>query len=257
MSRHSSPGSGRRWRHPAGAALACTFFCCLLPLLGIASAATVAEGEPTLAKGLVYKRLQTLPAASVLELPKTAVVIDLRGTQLADTDALRSVAAWVSASSQPPLRLVLIDSSTSSDVLQVLEARQRFLMTVGAASPAISPDVAVAVSLRADQDARDTLDAGKAPLELLASKVEKRRYDEAAMVRDHANGIPLPDSPPDLSDPDPTAQDATVPSTANPGGEKPVATAGSTATAPLYDAVLQRAVHVYQSLVALKRIPAE
>ncbi len=250
------PGSAGRELASLGPALVRRFFCCVLSLLGLASSLTASEGDISLAKGLYYKRLQKISSQGRIELPKSAAVLDLRGTQIVDADALRSVAAWVDGSSHPPLRLVLIDSSTSSDVLQILESREQFLMTLGAASPAISPDVAVTVSLRSDQDARDALDAGKAPGDLLASKFEKPRYDEAAMVRDHASGLPLPNSPPDLSDLDPTEGDATTTPTTAPDADVATA-AGSLPEAPLFDAVLQRAVHLYQSLVALKRITVE
>lgn len=242
--------------HAAAVLLRCVFIGCLLLLLGGNASATAAEDGATLTHGLAYERVRTLPASSAIELPRTAVVIDLRGTQAADTKALRLVTSWVEASSRPPLRLVLIDSSTASAVLRILESRQRFLMTLGAASPAITPDVAVAVSLRADQEARDALDAGKTPQDLLASKMEKRRYDEAAMVRDHANGVPVPESPPDLAGPDPAGRDESTPSSAAPSDENTVA-AGTTTAPPVHDAVLQRAVHIFQSLVALKRITVD
>ncbi len=229
-------------------------FCLLVGLLtcsllmGEASAPISASDGVPLIGGLVYKRLKTLPLAST-SLPKGAAVIDLRGTRLAAAEAVDSVGGWVKDSSHPPLRLVLIDSTTAGEIVQELEGRQRYLITLGAASPAISPDVAVATPLRADEQARDAVDAGRPPQDLLPSRLEKRRYDEAAMVRDHANGVPLPDSPPDLSDWD-EKESPPAPSSSS-DKTQPVQ---KPAAAPPQDAVLQRAIHLYEALVALKHI---
>lgn len=217
-------------------------------LLGEAPAPPDAPVEISLVSGLAYKRLQTLPEDAV-DLPRGAAVIDLRGTRPAAADAIDRVGDWVKASSHPPLRLVLIDSTTAGEIVQELERRHRYLITLGAASPAISPDVAVATPLRADEQARDALDAGKSPQDLLPSRLEKRRYDEAAMVRDHANGVPLPDSPPDLSDPEEKEASAAP----APSADKAAIVQAPPPATP-QDVVLQRAVHLYEALVALKQI---
>lgn len=218
------------------------------PFIGQASTPADASDGVPLISGLVYKRLQTLHAPPA-KLPTGAAVIDLRGTRIASPESVANIGSWVKDSSHPPLRLVLIDSTTAAEIVQGLEGRHRYLITLGAASPAISPDVTVATSLRADEQARDALDTGKSPQELLPSKLDKRRYDEAAMVRDHANGVPVPDSPPDLSDPE--DKDAIAPWAPSANKASP---SQSSPPASLQDAVLQRAIHLYEALVALKRI---
>ncbi|MBE7540295.1 MAG: hypothetical protein HS122_18020 [Opitutaceae bacterium] len=228
--------------------------CALTVLLAGSLLAEQSSGGPdptavtTLISGLSYQRIQTLPQVAP-ELPVGATVIDLRGARSAGAEALQIVEDWVKASTQPPLRLVLIDSTTSADIVQILDGRQRYLITLGAASPAINPDVPVSTPLSEDEKARDAIDAGKAPQELLPSKLEKKRYDEAAMVRDHANGVPLPESPPDLLDPE--SDEAAAP-TAHAGSAEN--TSAAAASHP-QDMVLQRAIHLFQALVAMKQIP--
>lgn len=218
------------------------------PVAGQSSTPADASDGISLISGLVYKRLQTLPSASA-KIPTGAAVIDLRGTRIASPESVTTIGNWVNSSAHLPLRLVLIDSTTAAEIVQGLEGRHRYLITLGAASPAISPDVAVATPLRADEQARDALDAGTSPQELLPSKLDKRRYDEAAMVRDHANGVPLPDSPPDLSDPE--EKDAIAPPAPSTDKASPPQSSPPT---PVQDAVLQRAIQLYEALVALKHI---
>jgi len=223
--------------------------------LGAFSATGFCAVPQELGEGLSYLRIRNLAADIKAEPPATATVIDLRGTEGGSIEALGHLRTWMTASSHGPLRLVLIDSVTGTEILDILNRRQRFAITVAATSPALTADVSVATSLVADRQARDALDAGKPLKDLLGPKIAKRRYDEASMVKDHANGVPLPESPPDLSE---LPEDVAAPASKAPATPAEAASVKPPPAPPTeavpYDAVLQRAIHVFLALTALKKI---
>lgn len=221
------------------------FLCQLAGLWLLFASATWAieePREPTLVAGLTYLRIRNLakeaPPANGLA---GARVIDLRGT-LAPDDVPARWFGLFQAAGKGDLQLVLIDAVTSPTLLKALENRQGAVLTLAADSSVLDPDVAIATPIEADHAAREALDHGRPPIELLVAKREKRRYDEAAMVRDHSNGQPLLEGPPDDAAPQPAAPAAST---------EPKPAAPST---PLTDLVLQRAVHLFQALKALHKL---
>lgn len=208
-----------------------------------------------LSNDVSYLRLRSLSDATTRELPAQATVVDLRGASAISPESLQTLRGWVASSGQLPLRLYLVNSTTHPSIFEALALRQRYALTLAAASPAVTTDIAVTATPEQDRRAWEALDAGTPFKDVLAVKVEKRRYDEAAMVRDHLNGVPIPDSPPDTSDPAPVSPP--TPPSISP--QTPSLTLDQTpAPAPkspvIYDAVLQRALHVYQALKALKKL---
>jgi len=130
------------------------------------------------------------------------------------------------------------------------------IITLGARTPALTPDIAVSVSSEDDRHAYDAFGDGTPLDKLLNSALEKKRFDEAALVRDRANAM-NPNS--DLgSDDDTSALSPEAPevapsvSLARPA-PAPVP-AKKAEPPPIIDAVLQRAVQLHRALVALKKI---
>ncbi|MFO1448025.1 MAG: hypothetical protein U1F61_07700 [Opitutaceae bacterium] len=195
-----------------------------------------------LADGLTYVRIRDLdtePAPAA----RSAMILDFRGTQ-ATAEAVGRLAPLLDVRAQGAMRLVLLDPTTSPAILERLKTASPQVLTLAATVEGLRVDIPVATPAANDQLARDAIDAGKPLGELLEARREKRRYDEAAMVRDHANGLPLPDSPPDTTDPAPTSPTPSTPA-AKPEPKGPP---------PLQDTVLQRAIHVHQALRALKKV---
>ncbi|HRE80222.1 MAG TPA: hypothetical protein PLN52_04200 [Opitutaceae bacterium] len=215
-----------------------------LCLLTVSAGVSAAVEVKDLGDGLSYLRVRSLDKTLPAALPTSATAIDLRGTIEATPEALATLRDWLAQTAQRPLRLFLVDSTTRPEILEALERRQRYGVTLAAASPALTTDIAVNTPLSADQQAREALDHGKPIKDVLAPRVEKRRYDEAAMVRDHASGVPVPDSPPDLSDATPTETAPTATTEPTPPSKTPV----------IFDAVLQRAIHFHRALAGLKKL---
>lgn len=183
----------------------------------LASAAILGAGE--LAPGLAYLRT-TDPQAVATALATSSVVLDLRGV----TEPVAPVRI-------PRNRTLLILVSPGATPPAFAGA-----LTVGRAAPDHKTDITVTTTAEAEDKALAALAAGEAPENLIVENATKPRYDESLLLREHRTAEPI-----DLDENPPAAADA-----------KPSADAPP----PVFDAVLQRAVHVYRGLVALKKIPA-
>lgn len=219
-----------------------------------AMAARGAESARELAPGVVYARAATLPPAP----PATARtrILDLRGAAAGDSLAPASLDAWLASAGDSALTLVLLDADTAPALRDRLSTRRARVLTLASLDSGVPASVRVKTPPDQDRAARMALAEGKDPIELLESKKEKRRYDEASMVRDHAAGVPIPDGPPDDSDndPDPTAPAPAV----TPDGTVAAPPAGPASPPPpspppLVDEVLQRALHLHHALTASRR----
>lgn len=224
--------------------LNCFFRLLLIGLCFLTTSRGASADVKDLGDGLGYLRLRSLDKTLPGALPTSATVVDLRGTFEATPEALETLRGWLAQTAQRPLRLFLVDSTTRPEILEALDRRQRYGITLAAASPAVSTDITVNTPLSMDQQAREALDQGKAIKDVLAPRLEKRRYDEAAMVRDHASGVPVPDSPPDLTEATPTETAPTATTEPTPPSKTP----------PIFDAVLQRAIHFHRALAGLKKL---
>jgi hypothetical protein len=203
-----------------------------------------------LGKGLSYLRIADL-TTELKELngylEKPAVVLDLRnaiGTQ-------ESVEQFAKLLDDSPargkaLRIILINPQTAPGLIDAVSADRERQLTIGPSSPAVHPDVAVKVSAEEDRRAYDAMNAGLSLEKLISNKLEKRRFDEASLARNHSSTGPAEpeegDLETDLPDSIPSGQSAPNPPT--PAKEAPAAP---------HDLILERAIQVHRALTALKR----
>jgi hypothetical protein len=208
--------------------------------------------EKDLGNSLVYYRITDAQADRTAVLDKIAhrpaLVLDLRCLSVSEgfVDALQTVLART----PPPhaARIVLINATTSPALVAMLGTELPYLITIGPRSTSVTPDVAVAISDEEDRRAFAALANGVDLEKLINDNREKRRYDEAKLVQDHSNGITPPDSvlPAD-------AEDDTV-KTEPTNSKKESSSAKKVEPAPLIDLVLERAVQLHRSLLALKKL---
>lgn len=186
----------------------------------------VAASAADLAPGLSYLRT-TDPQAVAAALASGSVVLDLR----AATEPVPAVRV-------PRTRVLLVLVSPKTPAATIPGA-----ITLGRADPALKTDLAVTTTAEADDQAVAALASGSAPETLIVENTAKPRYDESRLVHEHRNGSA--ETPSDEAAP--AASPGETPASAKPAEPPPK---------PVVDAVLQRAVHVYRGLVALKKIPA-
>ena len=206
----------------------------LLPA-GAVQAAPAGRTED-LGQGLAYfQPAAAEPAVSafVQAWSRGPVVLDLRGVATGAATAQ----AWLDALRHPPagqpVCLVLISPSTPAELLAALSPSPSGCLTLGAAAPAVHPDIVVAAPPEADRQASAALAGGAPVAGLINAGPVKRRYDEALLARDR--NAPVEES-----------------------AAKPDETAGKPAAPPpLVDAVLQRAVQIHRGLLALRPVPAK
>jgi hypothetical protein len=208
--------------------------------------------EKDLGNSLVYYRITDAEADRTAVLEKIAhrpaLVLDLRCLSVSSgfVDALQTALAHT----PPPhaARLVLVNATTSPALVTMLATELPYLITIGPRSPAITPDVAVTISEEEDRRAFTALANGTDLEKLINDSREKRRYDEAKLVQDHANGVTPPDSALPADAEDDTVKTEPVSEKKNAAADKKVE------AAPLIDLVLERAVQLHRSLLALKRL---
>jgi hypothetical protein len=203
-----------------------------MKLLGLplAFTALLAAALPAaeLAPGLAYLRPDRAPPGELHAAGHRAVVLDLRACEnplsAAWIDALRGAAGPTQ-----PLILALVSPETPAHVLQPLDGLPRCIRLGRDGSPT-PPDVVVKIAPEADRAALDALARGTPPAELASQKISKTRHDETTLVR--------------ARDATPAENSEKDPADRSPAAEKPA----------VLDAVLQRAVQVYQGLLALGKV---
>jgi hypothetical protein len=202
--------------------------------------------EHDLQKGLAYLRTNDvaadLDAVAKFFAAHPALVLDLRHT----TADAGSAGALGRLLAQPPaathvVRLLLVSDATAPALLTQLRAGLPGVIVLAAQSPGLKPDIVVATTPEEDRVAFQALTDGLDFDKLLSGTTpQKIRYDEASLVRDHANGI-LRSLPYD--DADDTAEPETP----------PPATTEKLPAQPV-DRVLLRAVQLHRTLLALKKL---
>jgi hypothetical protein len=206
--------------------------------------------EKELGQALAYVRVTDASADASLAVDtierRPALVLDLRSLPADEKFA----AVIHSALAKPPaphaVRFVLVNATTAPAILAALnDDAFKYVVTLGPRSPAIEPDIAISISDEEDGRAYAALAAGTPLEKLITDNHEKPRYDEARLVQDHTNGVTPPDSllPADADDDSVTTE---------PDAEKKPAAAKK--TAPPVDLVLERAVQIHRSLLALKKL---
>ena len=209
--------------------------------------------EKELGQALAYLRITDASADTALILDtidrRPALVLDLRSASAGDALAGLIQAALAKPPAPHAVRIVLINSTTAPALVATITGALPSVITIGPRSPAITPDIAVTISDEDDRRAFTALATGT-PLEKLINDAhDKPRYDEAKLVHDHANGVSPPESalPADAEDDSVTTEPAAE--------DKKVADpAKKTAPAPMIDLVLERAVQLHRSLLALKKL---
>jgi hypothetical protein len=210
----------------------------VLLFLAAALSALGAPLERDLGQGLSYYRIQALPD----DLPNPAAVgarpcvLDLRYVHGGDAEA-GALLGWLRRQGgiHTPVFL-LANSDTSGALLAPLNSPDAVigLVIVGASAPGFSPDVGLRVAPGDERRAYDALAQGATVESLVADRVIKSRNDEAMLARAR-----LSDSEADAAESPPAAAaDAAKPAS----------------PPPLIDPVLQRAVQLHRSLLALKRL---
>jgi hypothetical protein len=216
------------------------FLFLLLPAL-----AHTAE-PPDLGYNLTYLRVHSLVAA-LPELQtqlaeKHACVLDLRYATASDESAAALHTTLAAHPADTPL-FVLISPDTPAALLQTINPLDHDkVITLGVAGSHPPPRIIVKTSAKTDRQAYDAFDQGTPLTELISGKIEKDRFDEAALVHEFKNGNPDPEQP---AAPDPTQSDSTA------DGAKPSQPVAKTSE-PLRDHVLQRALNLQQALMALR-----
>ncbi|HTQ29970.1 MAG TPA: hypothetical protein VMI53_02065 [Opitutaceae bacterium] len=214
-----------------------------LPLLFFTGLGAARAAPPVdLGEGLLYCRIHALPA----DLPtaetgkKSALVLDLRYVAT-DNAGATALAAWLSFHPAGQPLLVLVNADTSPALLRLLAAPSAppGVVTLGPPQPDLTPDVPLNSSPATERRAYDALDHGATIESLTVEKIDKPRYDEATMVKDHvSDSAPPPDDGGDSDD-----------AAADPAAKKP-------APPPqLIDLALQRAIQLHRALLALHKIP--
>jgi hypothetical protein len=200
----------------------------------VLGAARAAPLERDLGRGLAYLRIYALPgdlAASPAAGHPT--VLDLRYVQGGPAEAA-GLLAWLKghAGTHTPVFL-LANVRTSAALLAPLNSPESVtgLVILGASAPGFEPDIALAVPAAAERRAYDALEKGAAIDSLVLARDDKPRNDEATLAKAR------------LAD-------------AGDGDEAPAADEKPKPALPaqIIDPVLQRAVQLHRSLLALKRI---
>jgi hypothetical protein len=179
---------------------------------------------------------------------RAALVLDLRGLAC----EIDFVTLLHTALAKPPaphaVRIVLVNSATDPAIVTALEDDALLsVITLSPRSPNLTADIQVATSADEERKALDALSNGTPLEKLIADAHDKRRYDEAKLVHDHANGVtPSEDELPADAEDDTISTEPTT-GKKNSGAEKKAAP-------PARDLVLERAVQLHRALLALKKL---
>jgi hypothetical protein len=221
------------------------------PVASAAADAKEAGNFQDLGERLFYLRV-TNPAGQMDDVraalaKHNALVLDLRGAKcsVAGAQALRSVLSLADAKARVA-RFVLINGATSSAVPFTLGAglpdnAAPGVLIIAPEAAGVPADVKAAGSAEDDRLACEAIAKGVAVTSLIGHQPEKKRYDEAVLVREH-QGLTEPEAEQDAADEDATDEDAARPEKKD-GQAKPLA-----------DSVLQVAVQTHRALVALGKL---
>jgi hypothetical protein len=221
-------------------------FCRLLLLFSLQPSAfsLAALGAPLdLGQNLTYVRLHGRPddvPALAAAWGKPALIVDLRYPA---ASVAQYLPADLPSRPRPAPLFVLVGPATPSDALAARRARAPALITLGLPSSGLNPDIALAVKPDDDRSAYEALDSGVSVESLLNEDLTKQRFDEASLINERAKGPGGTET---------TKPDAVI------GTAKPPADAHPPAASPPAepkDTVLQRAVQLHRTLLALRKLP--
>ena len=200
----------------------------------LAAGLRAAPLERDLGQGLAYVRVHALPA----DLPGGPgaghpTVLDLRYVHGGPAEAA-GLLAWLKQHASPRTPVFLLaNGGTSPELLAPLGSPEAVngLVILGPAAPGFDPDLAIAVTPEAERRAYDALEQG-APIDsVVVARSDKVRNDEAMLAKARlADSAEEDDSPKPEEKPKPAPPPQVI------------------------DPVLQRAVQLDRSLLALKRL---
>jgi hypothetical protein len=160
---------------------------------------------------------------------------------MADDTGAAAFSAWLGFHTAAHPVFILVNTSTGPALLHTLAARPlpSGVVALGPPLSAFTPDVPLKISPDTERRAYDAFDHGTAIESLIVEKIDKPRYDEASMVKDHVSDSeqPAPDDAEDAAAKPDSAKDKPAP------------------PPPLIDLALQRAVQLHRALLALHKIP--
>ena len=193
-----------------------------------------------LGQGLAYLRVKSL--AEVEKAVRSnvpadrALVLDLRYSVADEASAtmLREVLA-ARRDTQQPL-LILVSPATPALAARALDPLPARTLVLGLDGSVPAPSVVVRGDPATDRRAYDAADGGMPLAALINGKLDKERYDEAALVREFTNGNRDPRPPP----------------TPNPVSTTTAETKKPEHVPALTDRVLQRAVQLHRALLAIR-----
>lgn len=207
----------------------------ILSFLSAAAALRAAPLERDLGEGLAYFRVHALPddLPAARALSGRPCVLDVRYVR-GDVPLGAVLAGWLKLNASPHSPVILLaNRQTSPALLARFSSADAIagLVIIGPAAPDFAPDIALPIAASRDRRAYEALEQGVSVSALLDDRPDKPRNDEARLARDHLTDAELNDAP---ADPD------------RPESKK--------APPQLIDAVLQRAVQLHRSLLAMKRL---
>ncbi len=190
-------------------------------------------------KGLAYARIADLghDAAQVeAALSKSAIILDLRDT-VGTTAEAKNLAQQLEQ--MPPRatdhRLILINPRTAPAITEAVEIAEPRQLTVGPRAADLHVDITVPTSPEADERALAALNSGAALSKLADSNPEKKRYDEATLVKNRAAAAAAEAEPDDGS-----PNDSPTPTPVPKRPEEEV-----------HDLVLERAIQLHHALLVI------
>jgi hypothetical protein len=207
-------------------------------------AAPKAQAAPApagaLGQHLDYIRVHEVPADLLSAKPADGpLVVDLRFATVGSNDGF-SLSDWLSTRARPasPV-LVLFNDATQPAITDALAPGYLpgSVITLGPAGSRLAPDIAVAVDAAADRRAYNAFESGAALNSLVEPVTNKQRFDEAELIRRESADNSAKAAPP-------------APAPGRNGGRG----RGPNREPAVVDLVLQRAVQLHRSLVALGRI---
>ncbi len=215
----------------------------LLALIADLRAATTPAGRTDdLGQGLTYVLPDADNAQSLALLKNVTAgpaVLDLRYFS-----AREHAADWLAAiktfATPKHTCFILVSPETAPALLAGLATGMPDCVTIGRTSPALNVTISVETSSDTDRKAWDAIGKGTDLEKLITATLEKNRYDEAVLAKEHAADVNGDDSS--------TKDDATPDDPKKPDAKTPAK------PKPLIDAVLQRAVQIDRGLLALRKI---
>ncbi len=204
-------------------------------VLCVLTLCAAAQAAPELAPGLLYLRPSAQLESTPIPVETPAVVIDLRQITPADADAANALLTAIKPAGATSHRLILaLVEPETAPALRTRLAQLPRCLTIGRNAPDFTTDLGVNTTAEAAQLALTALASGTPPEKLIADRLEKTRYDESTLMREHSD------------EPKMTVKKST--------GEQPGDKVTPLEPAAATDAVLLRAVHIYLGLVALKKL---